>query len=552
MASMIRVSLSLVALGFLLSCGPTMPPKCQPSNCSGCCTEAGECLGVMKQNRTTCGTGGVTCLVCANGQTCSAQGRCVADTSGTGGGSATGGGTSGTGGGGAAVCGGEGEVCCTNQMCNSSFSCSRGLCIRCGQTNQPCCSGNCLGSNICTNGTCVFPSATGGGTGTGGGIASGGGVATGGGSATGGGLATGGGTVTAGGSATAGGLATGGGTTSAGGSAAGGTALLSIGDPCILSTECADGLCLTALFDNGYCSKNCTSDTDCAFGSNCSRNPAGGGNVCLKRCTTAGTTTGCRPSYVCDKAGTSLLGVPVCTPACTSSSSCGAGAFDCDGRGFCCGASPYACCNNTQCQSGTCSAGYCTGSGTGGGSSGTGGGSSGTGGGSSGTGGGSSGTGGGTTSGGSVGAACTSSSQCSGSAATRVCTPNWSSGVPPFSGGYCSQSCPSSGADTCPSGSTCARWVVVGAGYCLQNCDFATQSGCRPGYVCELNLTDQGFSQGSCFARCTGASGQCPGRCDTTTGSCCGGRGYRCCTSGAPCTNAADRCRTDLQGYCGP
>lgn len=550
MASMIRVSLSLVALAFILSCGPTMPPKCQPSNCSGCCTEAGECLGVMKQNRTTCGSGGIACLVCANGQTCSAQGRCVADTTGTGGGSASAGGTAGTGGGGSAICGGEGEVCCANQMCSSSFSCSRGLCIRCGQTNQPCCSGNCLGSNICTNGTCVFPSGTGGGSATGGGVATGGGLATGGGNATGGGLATGGGTVTAGGSATGGGVATGGGTASAGGTASGGgTALLAIGDPCMLSTECADGLCLTALFDNGYCSKTCTSDSDCAFGSNCSRNPAGGPNVCLKRCSTAGTTTGCRPSYVCDKAGTSLLGVPVCFPACTSPSSCGAGANQCDGRGFCCGAAPYACCNNTTCDSGyTCTAGYCTGSGAGGGSSGTGGGSSGTGGGSSGTGGGSSGTGGGTTSGGAVGATCTGQSGCSGDPVNKRCNPTWT-GVPPWTGGYCTiGNCTTTGPAACPSGSSCALYSGS-PNHCLANCDFATQTGCRTGYVCERGITAD-FYQGSCYPKCT-TNSHCggTGRCDTATGSCCGNIGYKCCSTGTACSQGT--CRANLGGYCG-
>ncbi|MDP3235637.1 MAG: hypothetical protein Q8N26_22825, partial [Myxococcales bacterium] len=345
-----------------------------------------------------------------------------------------------------------------------------------------------------------------------------------------------------GGMATGGGLATG-----------GGMALLAIGDPCSVPSECADGMCLTALFDNGYCSKACTSDGDCTFGSRCGRNPAGGGNVCLKNCAAPGTSNGCRPNYVCDKANVSLSNLPVCVPACTSPSSCGVGANQCDTRGFCCGAAPYACCNNTQCDSGfTCTAGYCTGSGTGGGSSGTGGGSSGTGGGSSGTGGGgSSGTGGGGASTGNpVGSACTGASQCEGSASERRCSPTWS-GVPPFTGGYCSiGSCTTTGAAACPMGSSCALYAGS-PNHCLKNCDFATQTGCRAGYLCERGIVE-GFFPGVCFPRCT-TNSQCAGtgRCDTATGSCCGNSGFKCCTSGAPCSPGQGTCQTNLGNYCG-
>ncbi|MBE2253631.1 MAG: hypothetical protein IAE78_29145, partial [Myxococcus sp.] len=181
---MIRVSAGVIAFtALVLSCGPTVPVKCQPSNCSGCCTETEECIGTNKQTRNGCGSGGATCKACLVDQTCSVQGRCVIDPDG---GVSAGGGTAGTGGGsagGTTVCGGEGEVCCANQGCNLTLSCSRGLCIRCGMTNQPCCNSSCLGSNVCTNGTCVFPMSTGGGS-AGGGSAGGG--SAGGGSAGGG------------------------------------------------------------------------------------------------------------------------------------------------------------------------------------------------------------------------------------------------------------------------------------------------------------------------------------------------------------------------------
>jgi len=61
---MIRVPgwvMALFVLLLLSHCGGGTSPKCQPSNCSGCCSESGECLGVMKQSEKACGTAGVVC-----------------------------------------------------------------------------------------------------------------------------------------------------------------------------------------------------------------------------------------------------------------------------------------------------------------------------------------------------------------------------------------------------------------------------------------------------------------------------------------------------------
>lgn len=536
MSSMIRVFLLTVGLALLTpGCGTTMPPKCQPSNCSGCCTAENECIGVMRQSRTVCGTAGKECAACLPDQVCSQAGRCVADPNATGGGAgggASGGGEAGGqagGAGGGTTCGGEGEACCAQGTCNLTLTCSRALCLRCGMTNQPCCGGLCQGSNLCMGGTCVFPSAGGG---------------------------------TAGG-ATAGGAAGGSSGGTAGGSA-GGSALLSIGDPCSLPSECAapgvgrQALCLIAGFDQGYCSASCTSDTDCPFGSHCGRNPAGGGQVCLKRCMNPGTTgtgSGCRASYVCDRGGTSLINVPVCFPSCAAASQCGPGATDCDSRGFCCGAAPYACCENSTCNSGfTCTSGYCTPSGgTGGGGAG---GGSATAGGSA-TGGGSA-TAGGSAGLGNVGDGCNTSlinfnGVCVGGAQAR-CPPVWAND-PSWPGGYCSiAGCTASASDgsndTCPAGSSCAI-NYGGNNHCLRNCDFATQSGCRTGYLCERGLGGN-FFQGQCFPRCTATNGQCPSgtRCDPN-GHCCGSAGFKCCTTGAACGSGLS-CQTNLGGYCFP
>ena len=87
------------------SCG-TPPPRCQASNCNGCCTSAGTCN--VTPSVAACGLGAANCVACATGSAC-VQGSCKSG--GTGGGTAgVGGGTAGVGGGAAGVGGGTAGV----------------------------------------------------------------------------------------------------------------------------------------------------------------------------------------------------------------------------------------------------------------------------------------------------------------------------------------------------------------------------------------------------------------------------------------------------------
>src|SRR5574340_193700 len=101
MPSMIRRSalalLIIVPAVALLTCGTQGTPRCQASNCSGCCAEDGTCLGPAKQSFNQCGASGKTCGPCLPGQMCTG-GRCVADPDGG----------SGIGGGGGDIGGGAG------------------------------------------------------------------------------------------------------------------------------------------------------------------------------------------------------------------------------------------------------------------------------------------------------------------------------------------------------------------------------------------------------------------------------------------------------------
>lgn len=124
-----------VALSAVMACGPE-PTVCSTSNCQGCCSAEGTCVGGGSIQE--CGTGGTACKACGAGAQC-LLGVCQG---GAGGGEGTGGGSSA--GGGAGTGGGA---------------------------------------------------ATGGGAGTGGGSAAGGGAGTGGGAAAGGGAGTGGGSA---------------------------------------------------------------------------------------------------------------------------------------------------------------------------------------------------------------------------------------------------------------------------------------------------------------------------------------------------------------------
>lgn len=325
---MIRGWMAAGALAvFLAACGPAPTPKCQSSNCSGCCTEEGTCLGSSKQSFNACGSGGGKCRTCLPQQACQSQ-KCVdvgsggGDGSGGGGSSSVGGGSGG--GGGSSVGGGNGG--------------GTGGGVACGSAGQACCVGmgsGCLLGLSCVGNTCTSGSAGGG---TGGGGTAGG---AGGGTAGGAGGGTGGGTA-------------------GGGGAGGGAALGAIGDPCFVGANCATNFCQAFGFMDGYCTKTCMTNGDCPGGSVCGRNP-GGGNVCLKSCGTAGTTAGCRTGYVCEKFQSSLDGSPVCFPACTNPASC-TGALNCDTRGFCCGVAGSACCAGFACDPGnSCNTatGYC-------------------------------------------------------------------------------------------------------------------------------------------------------------------------------------------------
>lgn len=458
-------------LAFLaVACGPTPTPKCQASNCSGCCTDEGACLGSSKQSFNACGSGGNKCRTCLPQQLCSSQ-KCV-DGAGAGGGdgggsSSVGGGTGGGGTGGGATGGGAGGG------------------VACGSSGQPCCAGmgtGCLLGLSCVAGTCT--SGTGGGAGGGG---TGGGAAGG----AGGGGGTGGGTAGGSGGGTAGG-------------AGGGAGLGAIGDPCVVAANCASNFCQAFGFQDGYCSKSCTGNGDCPLGSVCGRNP-GGGNLCLKSCAAAGTAPGgCRTGYVCEKFQSALDGSPVCFPACQSAASCIGGVLVCDGRGFCCGVNGAACCNATTCDPGnTCNTTtkHCQSL---------------------------------PATNRPAGEQCTGNAQCAGnqcvveSNVAPTCSPNC------FSGGYCTQDCASSACPSGSSCSPytffgTGKWCVQncawdgGQGDCRPNyvCDrmlvaASTQSTCyKRCYAdagCAVNTAcDNGFCCGKPAFRCCSGAVKCPG-----------------------------------------
>lgn len=494
---MIRASTLCITMLLLAACGPVQPANCTMANCSGCCSESGECLGAMAQSGMACGTSGAECRSCLPGQLCS-TGRCIKDPDASvildDGGMTTvdaGRPDSGT-----AACGARGERCCANNVCYFSLSCERGVC----QTPTPdagACGG--AGELCCVNNTC-----------------------------------------TAAATACVAGLCQAQ-TIADAGSPDSGTTLRMTGESCTTDTQCIDGACLTNRFDNGYCTKGCTTSTDCFAGSQCGSNPSGVGpaRICLKQCTSPNSSPGgCRTNYVCEpNAGTS--GAPVCFPSCTSNTQCGS-APTCDSRGFCCGIAGFACCEANSCAVGsTCTNGTCrtssgTGGGTGttGGGTGTTGGGTGAGGGTGSSGGGTGSSGGGTGSSSIYGGACTNFVNCPGS--TNACISNWPDG-------YCSSTCTGS----CETGGSCAN-VGASSNYCLQNCTWnGGASSCRAGYVCERYVASNGNAV--CYPACTG-NASCPASAPTCqSGFCCGGIGYRCCSGSTPCLNGR-ACGSD--GYC--
>lgn len=77
-----------------------------------------------------------------------------------------------------------------------------------------------------------------------------------------------------------------------------------LGSSCGTSVTCQLGYnCLTQA-SSGYCSKTCSSDTDCGYGGSCQQVQAWGGMVCLKTCM---SDQSCRPGYSCQTAGTAQV-----------------------------------------------------------------------------------------------------------------------------------------------------------------------------------------------------------------------------------------------------
>ncbi len=67
--------IAVIAFSALAGCGSTTPPKCNSTNCPGCCTGAGDCLG--GNSFADCGKAAEICATCEFGQAC-IGGACVA------------------------------------------------------------------------------------------------------------------------------------------------------------------------------------------------------------------------------------------------------------------------------------------------------------------------------------------------------------------------------------------------------------------------------------------------------------------------------------------
>ena len=89
----------------------------------------------------------------------------------------------------------------------------------------------------------------------------------------------------------------------------GGTGDGGLGDACAASSECGGGLYCEGSLPGGYCSTDCSSDSDCPAGGLCFSLEDGGGalyQVCLKPCSVSGDCG--RSDYVCDADGTCFPG----------------------------------------------------------------------------------------------------------------------------------------------------------------------------------------------------------------------------------------------------
>lgn len=69
------VLIAAIAFATLLACGSNPPLKCNSTNCPGCCTGAGDCLGGA--TFFDCGKGAEICATCETGQVCGG-GACIA------------------------------------------------------------------------------------------------------------------------------------------------------------------------------------------------------------------------------------------------------------------------------------------------------------------------------------------------------------------------------------------------------------------------------------------------------------------------------------------
>lgn len=461
---------ALCAVMLTAACGPTPSTACGPDTCAGCCSDEGTCVAPAQQGYAVCGADGEACHGCLPGFAC-VSGTCQRDAD-------------------------AGNVvepcsasncagCCAGDMCLALSSQSN---LSCGVNGATCAA--CLQGYACVSGTCESSSDGGTACGKKGemccandtcflGLTCSGGVCT---------------TQVAG---------TDGGTQDAGTSVDGGTAASPVGAACTANAQCSTNECRILAFPGGYCTRACATAADCPAGSTCGQDPndtSGQQKVCLANCPAAGTTTGCRTDYVCEKRVT-LSGAAACTPKCNSPATCGV-ATQCDPRGFCCGADGFACCNGTTCDTGlSCdSTGYCKPSTTG--------------------------TDAGTSTG-TIGAACTSNGACQ----SGVCAFEAQGGTagcatgPCWPGGYCIADCTNS---ACPSGASCTPYLAANS-LCVRNCSApGGQSTCRTGYVCDLNWIPNS-SQAVCVDACNSTAD-----CNSTTlncvgGFCCGKVTYRCC-----------------------
>ena len=271
---------------------------CNSTTCASGCCQGNVCVVPGSQSSLACGSGGFACVPCGNGFSCSA-GSC--QTSGTGGGA---------GGGGAATCnfGNCSNGCCSGTTCIPSSAQNVAGCGQGGSLCSPCLSGQ-----SCTNGTCMT-SGTGGGSGAGGGTGTGGGSVASCSAANCNGCCVGATCIPAA-SQTANNCGSTGATCAAcpsGNSCNGGFCTppnAQYGSPCNATQDCValggNYTCKrttstgNATYSGGYCTRFCTTATDCGTGSSCvGLTPEYGESdaICWKTCAVA---TDCRTGYAC-------------------------------------------------------------------------------------------------------------------------------------------------------------------------------------------------------------------------------------------------------------